>query len=57
MPEISPGARILHIGRKGSRGRHLLLYRDAGMNRIMIGRVLHDAMDIMRHVPDEGDWT
>jgi toxin ParE1/3/4 len=38
------------------RPRHLLLYRLVQPNLIGIGRVLHDAMEIERHLPsDYGD--
>lgn len=38
------------------RPRHLLLYRVARADLIGIGRVLHDAMEIERHLPkDYGD--
>src|SRR5262245_9576331 len=38
------------------RPRHLLLYRFARADLIGIGRVLHDAMELRRHVPrDFGD--
>ena len=38
------------------RPRHLLLYRHVHPDLIGIGRVLHDAMEIERHVPkDFGD--
>jgi toxin ParE1/3/4 len=38
------------------RPRHLLLYRFARADLVGVGRVLHDAMEIRRHVPkDFGD--
>ncbi|AZN95976.1 type II toxin-antitoxin system RelE/ParE family toxin [Mesorhizobium sp. M9A.F.Ca.ET.002.03.1.2] len=38
------------------RPRHLLLYRAARAHIIGIGRILHDAMDLERHLPvDYGD--
>jgi toxin ParE1/3/4 len=59
---ISIAARIYHIG--GSRNRvsaigkvrsprHILLYRIREDGIIEIGRVLHERMDIARHLPDE----
>ncbi len=56
VPEVHPDARILHIARHGRRARHFLLYKSDGAGRIIIGRILHDAMDIDRHVPTDDDW-
>ena len=49
--EIRPGLRTLHVARHGRRGRHFLMYRAAPKRTIEILRILHDAMDIGRHVP------
>jgi toxin ParE1/3/4 len=49
--EVMPGLRTLHVARGGRRGRHLLLYRALQGRTIEIGRVLHDSMDIERHLP------
>lgn len=46
--DIAPGLRLLHAG---GRGRHVLLFRPAGDNVIMVLRILHDAMDLARHIP------
>jgi toxin ParE1/3/4 len=35
------------------RPRHLLLYRHVRVDLLGVGRVLHDAMDIARHLPSE----
>lgn len=51
--EIQQGLRSLHIARHGRRGRHLILYRTAGQRTIDILRILHDSMEIGRHVPDD----
>jgi toxin ParE1/3/4 len=48
--EIGPGLRILHAARFGRRARHMLLYRVAPDAVIDVLRILHDAMDIERHV-------
>ena len=50
-PEIASGAYTFHIG---GRGRHLILFRigqDRGQPVIAVGRILHEAMDIVRHLP------
>src|SRR3984893_2727329 len=55
--EIMPGLRTLHVGRHGRRGRHFLLYRTVEGRIIEIGRILHDQMDLQRHLSfptDEG---
>ena len=49
--EIMPGLRTLHVARHGRRGRHLLLYRIGKGRIIEIGRILHDQMDLQRHLP------
>ena len=53
--EILRGAYTLHVVRHGRRGRHLLLYRVIGNRMIEIARILHDSMDLRRHVPDFGE--
>ncbi|HMA74240.1 MAG TPA: type II toxin-antitoxin system RelE/ParE family toxin [Xanthobacteraceae bacterium] len=55
--EIMPGLRTLHVARRGRRGRHFLLYRIPRGKVIEIVRILHDRMDLRRHLPfgdDEG---
>jgi toxin ParE1/3/4 len=49
--DILPGLRILHVARHGRRGRHFVIYRVAGDRIIEIARILHDQMDLQRHVP------
>ena len=56
--EILRGLRTLHVARHGRRGRHLLMYRLAAESTIEIARILHDSMDLPRHLPladDERD--
>lgn len=50
--EIGAGLRILHVGR---RGRHVILFRIGSEpeRTIDVVRILHDAMDLVRHVPQE----
>lgn len=38
------------------RPRHLLLFRIEADGLVVIARVLHDAMELERHRPAEGDW-
>jgi len=62
-PEIAPNARTYHllhsrnrvtadVGRV-KRPRHFLLYRILAKDEIVIGRVLHDSMDLPRHLPED----
>ncbi|HXY57829.1 MAG TPA: type II toxin-antitoxin system RelE/ParE family toxin [Methylocystis sp.] len=51
--EIAPHLRTLHVARKGRRGRHLILYRAAPENFIEVSRILHEVMDLARHLPQE----
>jgi toxin ParE1/3/4 len=53
--EIMPGLRTLHIARHGRRGRHFILYRALEGRVIEIGRILHDKMDLQRHLPNPTD--
>ena len=53
--DIAKGLYALHVARHGRRGRHLLLYRVVGIRMIEIGRILHDSMDLRRHLPDAGE--
>ena len=62
-PEIADAARTYHLRHSrdhvsvaiGSvrHPRHFLLYRISGDGRVEIGRVLHDTVDLMRHLPEE----
>lgn len=49
--EISPELRTLHVAREGRRGRHFLLPRVGADRRIELLRILHDSMDLRRHLP------
>ncbi|MEG3146271.1 type II toxin-antitoxin system RelE/ParE family toxin [Sphingomonas sp. RT2P30] len=49
--DIAPGLRILHTARFGRRARHMLLYRVGSSTVIDVVRILHDAMELERHVP------
>lgn len=53
--EILAGLRTLHVARGGRRGRLFLLYRAAEDGAIEILRILHDEMDLPRHVPFADD--
>lgn len=50
---IAKGLRTLHVARHGRRGRHFIMFRAAEDRVIEIVRILHDAMDLARHVPPD----
>lgn len=55
-PEIGRGLFTLHIARNGRRGRHFALLRDDAdpvRRQIDVLRILHDSMDLARHVPEQ----
>jgi len=49
--DLRPGVRSIHVARQGRRGRHFIIYRAGQGNVIDVIRILHDAMDLARHVP------
>ena len=57
--DIAHGMFTLHVARINRKGRHFLIFRvdsDGEQQVIDILRILHDSMDIARHVPQqEGD--
>ena len=53
--EIMPGLRTLHVARHGRRGRHLVMYRATAERTIEVVRILHDRMDLQRHIPSDPD--
>jgi len=46
---------LYSIGRHGRRASHQFLYRVREDGRVEILRLLHDSMDVSRHVPDDFD--
>ena len=54
--DIARGLYTLHVSRNRRRGRHIILFRlaqEQGQPVIVVGRILHDAMDIVRYLPPE----
>lgn len=50
--DVAPGFMTLHVARHGRRARHFLLFRvGERQRRIEIVRILHDSMDLKRHLP------
>lgn len=54
-PEIGKDLFTVHVARNGRRGRHFVLFRtysDPNHRHIDVLRILHDSMDLVRHVPE-----
>jgi len=52
--DIAKGLFTLHVARRGRKGRHFVLFRigfEQGREVIDVLRLLHDAMDLQRHLP------
>ena len=52
--DIARGLFTLHVARSGRKGRHFVMFRigsDQGREVIEVVRLLHDAMDLQRHLP------
>jgi toxin ParE1/3/4 len=56
-PEIGRGMFTLHIARRGPKGRHFVVFRVVGRRTktLEVLRLLHDAMDLPRHLPPAED--
>ena len=50
--EVAKGMRTLHMRKRGRRGRHFLLYAETA-DEVKIQRVLHDSMELSRHLTRE----
>jgi toxin ParE1/3/4 len=53
LDDILPGLKLVHVARHGHHGRHFVVFR-AMRDRdrtIVVLRILHDQMDIVRHLP------
>ena len=48
--EIGNGILTLHVARQGRKGRHFVVFRIGGASTIDVLRLLHDSMDLVRHV-------
>ena len=58
--DILKGLFTLHVARDGRKGRHFVMFRvGRAPNRevIEVLRVLHDAMDLQRHLPPTDEST
>ena len=43
----------LHVARMGRKGSHFVVFRVATENTIDVLRVLHESMDLTRHLPPD----
>ena len=53
-PEIGNNIHTLHVARNGRKGRHFVMFRVGSIqagNVIDVLRLLHDSMDLERHLP------
>ncbi len=55
--DIGPGIRTLHVTRQGRSGRHFVVFSEAQNQYIDVLRLLHDSMDLARHVPPANDQS
>lgn len=53
--DIGPGIRALHVARQGRKGRHFVVFKEAEGQIIDVLRLLHDSMDLARHVSAAND--
>jgi toxin ParE1/3/4 len=49
------GVRTLHVARQGRKGRHFVVFRAVPEQTIEVLRLLHDSMDLPRHLPAAND--
>jgi len=55
--DIGSGIRTLHVARQGRKGRHFVVFRESTGQIIDVLRLLHDSMDLARHVSGTNDET
>lgn len=53
--EIGRGIGTLHVGRRGRKGRHFVVFRVVDQWTIDVLRLLHDSMDLARHIDASQD--
>jgi toxin ParE1/3/4 len=53
--DIGSGIRTLHIRRQARKGRHFVVFRAAPEQTIEVLRLLHDSMDLARHLSSAND--
>jgi len=55
--DIGPDIRTLHVARNGRKGRHFVVFKEVTGQIIDVLRLLHDSMDLARHVSGANDQT
>ena len=53
--DLAPGIRTLHAGRRGRKARHFVVFRVGTDGTVDVLRVLHDSVDLARHIPGAND--
>jgi toxin ParE1/3/4 len=53
--DIGPGISTFHVARQGRSGRHFVVFHEAKDQCIDVLRLLHDSMDLARHIPPAKD--
>ena len=53
--DLGLGVRTLHVARQDRKGRHFVVFRAAPEQTIEVLRLLHDSMDLARHLPSAND--
>ena len=53
--ELGLGIGTLHAGRCGRKARHFVIYRVVEGQMMDVLRVLHDSMDLVKHLPAAND--
>lgn len=51
--DIRNGLKSLHVARMGHKGSHMVMFRASPDNTIDVLRVLHESMDLQRHLTPE----
>jgi len=54
--EIGQGIRTLHVASHTRKGRHFVVFRVADEGVLDVLRLLHDSMDLARHLPAANDF-
>lgn len=54
--EIGKGIRTLHVASHTRKGRHFVVFRVADEGVLDVLRLLHDSMDLARHLPAANDF-
>jgi toxin ParE1/3/4 len=55
--DIGSGILTLHVARHGRKGRHFVVLNTSEGRIINVLRLLHDSMDLARHLPEDNDQT